>query len=138
MTLSTVFIMVGRRFVGVLASFGVPKALETVITPHNGSQQIDVVLARRARSTKAASFCANSLADTLYLLVHLSGVRNGSQRFQITSVGCHADFWVTRHVAHAVSALLIAGYRYGQWRRTPQTVCPLRARAPGWADTVSS
>ena len=55
MTLSTVFKIVGRRFVELLANVGVAKALETVFTPHHGSQQIDIVFARRVQSTMAAS-----------------------------------------------------------------------------------
>ena len=76
MTLSMVFTMVGRRFVELLANVGVAKALETVFTPHHGSQQIDIVFARRVQSTMAASFCASSSADTFNLLLQFAGVRD--------------------------------------------------------------
>ena len=104
MTLSTVFKLVGRWFVEVLANVGVAKALENVFTPHHGSQQIDIVFARRVQSTMAASFCASSPADTLNLLLQFARVGDDSQRFQITTVGCHADFPVTRHVGDMRSA----------------------------------
>ena len=82
MTLSAVFKMVSRRFVEVLANVGVAKALKTVFTPHHGSQQINIVFARRVQSTMAASFCASSSADTLNLLLEFSGVRRDRQCIQ--------------------------------------------------------
>ena len=101
MTLSMVFKIVGRRFVELLANVGVAKALKTVFAPYHSSQQINLVFARRVQSTMAASFCASSSADTLNLLLEFSGVRRDRQCIQITSIGRHADFPITRHVAHA-------------------------------------
>jgi hypothetical protein len=44
-------------------------SLSAVFAPHHGSQEFDIVFARRVQSTMTASFCASSSADALNLLL---------------------------------------------------------------------
>ena len=82
----------GTQSVQMLPDIGVAESPESKLATHHHCQKTDGIIACRVQIAITAGSCLRSPTDRLNLLFELTGIRHSSQRFQITSVGRHANF----------------------------------------------